>query len=528
VHWEGQPIAVVVAETSAAAREAAALVRAEYTVTKSSVDFEGSEQDAQPQPNDSFFPRGATRGDAEAALATAQVSLDLRYTTPQHSHNALEPHSTIAVWDGDRLTVHDATQSIDWFRTHLALRFSVPRTNVRVLAPVVGGAFGGKFQIWPGTILAALAARATQRPVRLVLSREAVYRTVGGRTPSIQRVALGADRDGRLTSLLHTSVTRASEIGGTFEQVTSASQHLYAAENILARHDRVQLDLLPSTFTRAPGEAIGTFALESAIDELAYELGMDPIKLRLRNDTAVDPIDGKKKFSHRKLPELYALGSERFGWHERDPEPRSTREGRWLVGTGVATAFHPALSMPVNVTVRLSADGSVLVRCAFQEMGMGAATAQAQITADALGVPFDAVRVEYGDSDLPMGPAAASSVQTASTAASVLQACEELKQTLKSMAGKTGGDSHEEILRRANVPHVEAKIGSETRLGRIAGRARFAGVALGRRVRHRQGDQREDGGQPGARRHRDGPGPGDGRGDPRRPAQRTHHEPQTV
>ncbi|MDX3458544.1 xanthine dehydrogenase family protein molybdopterin-binding subunit [Streptomyces sp. ME02-8801-2C] len=473
VHWEGQPIAVVVAETSAAAREAAALVRAEYTVTNSSVDFEGSEQDAQPQPDDPFFPREAKRGDAEAALATAQVSLDLRYTTPPHSHNALELHSTIAVWDGDRLTVHDATQSIDWFRTHLALRFSVPRTNVRVLAPFVGGAFGGKFAMWPGTILAALAARATGRPVRLVLSREAVYRTVGGRTPSIQRVALGADRDGRLTSLLHTSLTRTGRVGGHFEQVTSPAHHLYASENILARHDIVRLDLLPNTFMRAPGESIGTFALESAIDELAYELGMDPIDLRLRNETVVDPIDGKKKFSHRKLPELYALGAERFGWHERNPEPRSTREGRWLVGTGVATAFHPGLSMPVNVMVRLSADGSVLVRCAFQEMGMGAATAQAQITADALGVPFDAVRVEYGDSDLPMGPAAGVSVQTASTAASVLQACEELKRTLKSMARKTGGDGHEEILRRAKVPHVEAKIGSETRLGRIAGRARF-------------------------------------------------------
>jgi xanthine dehydrogenase YagR molybdenum-binding subunit len=473
VHWEGQPIAVVVAETSAAAREAAALVHAEYRVTESVVDFEGAEQDAQPQPNNSFFPRGAKRGDAEAALATAQVSLDLRYTTPPHNHNALEPHATTAVWDCDRLTVHDATQSIDWFRTHLALRFSVPMTNVRVLAPFVGGAFGGKFAMWPGTILAALAARATSRPVRLVLSREAVYRTVGGRTPSIQRVALGADRDGRLTSLVHTSVTRTGKVGGHFEQVTSPSSHLYASENILTRHDIVRLDLVPNHFMRAPGESIGTFALESALDELAYELGMDPIELRLRNETSVDPIDGKKKFSHRRLPELYALGAERFGWHDRNPEPRSTRDGRWLVGTGMATAFHPGLSTPVNVTVRLSADGSVLVRCAFHEMGMGAATAQAQITADALGVPFDAVRVEYGDSDLPMGPAAGVSVQTASTAASVLRACEELKQTLKSMARKTGGASNEEILRRAKVPHVEAVIGSETRLGRIAGRARF-------------------------------------------------------
>jgi xanthine dehydrogenase YagR molybdenum-binding subunit len=473
VHWEGQPIAVVVAETSAAAREAAALVRAEYTVTKSVVDFEAAAEDAQPQPNNSFFPRGATRGDAEAALKTAPVALDLRYTTPPQNHNALELHATTAIWDGDRLTVHDATQTMDWFRTHLALRFGVPMTNVRVLAPFVGGAFGGKSAIWPGTILAALAARATGRPVRLALSREAVYRTVGGRTPSIQRVALGADRTGNLTSLVHTSITRTGRIGGTFEQVTSVSQHLYAAETILARHDLVQLDLLSNTFMRAPGEAIGTFALESAIDELAYELGIDPIELRMRNETAVDPIDGKKKFSHRRLRELYALGAQRFGWHERNPEPCSTRDGRWLVGTGVATAFHPALTMPVNVTVRLSAGGGVLVRCAFHEMGMGAATAQAQITADALGVPFEAVHVEYGDSALPMGPAAAGSVQTASTAAGVAQACEQLKQKLNAMARKTGGGSNEEILRRAKVPYVEAVVGSETRLGRIAGRARF-------------------------------------------------------
>ncbi|MCX5264963.1 xanthine dehydrogenase family protein molybdopterin-binding subunit [Streptomyces sp. NBC_00199] len=235
----------------------------------------------------------------------------------------------------------------------------------------------------------------------------------------------------------------------------------------------MRLDLVPNHFMRAPGEAIGTFALESVLDELAYELGMDPIELRLRNETAVDPIDGKKRFSHRKLPELYALGAERFGWHDRNPEPRSTRDGRWLVGRGMATAIHPGLSTPVNVTVRLSADGSVLLRCAVHEMGMGAATAQAQITADALGVPFDDVRVEYGDSDLPMGPTAGVSVQTASTAASVMQACEELKQTLASMARKTGGGSNKEILRRATVPHVWAVVGSETRLGRIAGRIRF-------------------------------------------------------
>ncbi|MFC4507727.1 MULTISPECIES: xanthine dehydrogenase family protein molybdopterin-binding subunit [Streptomyces] len=479
VHWEGEPIAVVIAETSAAAREAAALVHAEYSVVNSVVDFAAAEEDAQPQPNNPIFPRGAKKGDAEAALAAAPVTLDLRYTTPPHNHNALELHATTAVWDGDRLTVHDATQSIDWFRTHLALRFGIPMTNVRVLAPFVGGAFGGKFAMWPGTVLAVLAARAIGRPVRLVLSREAVYRTVGGRTPSIQRVALGADRAGKLTALVHTSITRTGRVGGYSEPVTSQSQHLYAAENILVRHDVVQLDLLPNTFMRAPGEAIGTFALESAIDELACELGIDPIELRLRNEPAVNPIDGKKKFSHRMLYEAYTLGAERFGWYERNPQPRSMRDGRWLVGMGVATAYHPALTLPANVTVRLSADGSVLVRCGFQEMGMGAATVQAQIAADALGVPFEAVRVEYGDSALPMGPTAGGSPQTASVGASVVQACEELKRSLKIMARKTGGEGYEAILRRANVPHVEARVGSETRLGRIAGRARFL-VPFGR------------------------------------------------
>ncbi|MFJ6728461.1 xanthine dehydrogenase family protein molybdopterin-binding subunit [Streptomyces sp. NPDC091281] len=473
VHWEGQPIAVVVAESSAVAREAAALVRAEYSAAESVVDFEAAEKDARPQPNNPFFPRGATSGDAEAALAAAPVALDLRYTTPQQNHNALELHAATAVWDGDRLTIHDTAQSIDWVRTHLARRFGVPMTNVRVLAPFVGGGFGGKSALWPGTVLAALAARATRRPIRLVLSRESVYRTVGGRTPSIQRLALGAERDGRLTALVHTSVTRSSRIGGPFEQVTSVSQHLYAAGNILARHDLTRVDLLPNTFMRAPGEAIGSFALESAMDELAYELGIDPIELRLRNETDADPLDAKRKWSHRRLPELYALGAERFGWYDRDPAPRSTRDGRWLVGTGMATAFHPALTLPAHVTVRLSDDGGVLVRCGFQEMGMGGATAQAQITADALGVPFEAVRVEYGDSALPVSPPAGGSPQTASIAAAVVRACEELKGRLDAMARRTGGGTEAEILRRAGKPYIEAAVGSNTRLGKIAGRARF-------------------------------------------------------
>ncbi|WP_410670103.1 xanthine dehydrogenase family protein molybdopterin-binding subunit [Amycolatopsis sp. cmx-4-68] len=474
VHWDGQPVAVVVADTLDAAREAAGLVTVTYETLPSTVDFAAEEKNAKPQKSNMIMSGGAKKGDAEAALAAAPVSLDLRFTTPTHHHNAIEPHATTAAWDGDRLTVHDGTQSIDWVRTHLALRFGVPAANVRVIAPFVGGGFGGKGMVWPGTILAALAARATGRPVRLMLTREGVYRTVGGRTPSTQRVALGAGTDGRLTALVHTSVTRTGRVGGGPEQVTSQSKHLYAAENILVQQNLVELDLISNTSMRAPGESIGTYALEASIDELAYRVGVDPIELRMRNEPAVNPIDGKK-FAHRMLREAYAQGAERFGWADRTPEPGSMRDGRWLVGMGVASAYHPSWQFAASVTVRLSVDGTVLVRCGFHEMGMGGATAQAQIAADALGVPFEAVRVEYGDSTLPVSPGAGGSMQTASIANSLLAACEKLKRELDTLAKRSGsiGESPTTILAKAGVPSVEAAIGSDTRFGRVAGQLKF-------------------------------------------------------
>ncbi|MEV1115910.1 xanthine dehydrogenase family protein molybdopterin-binding subunit [Actinosynnema sp. NPDC049800] len=477
VHWDGEPIAVVVAETLAAAQEAAALVRVEYETSDAAVDFAAAEPGAWPQPDSPLTQGEAGKGDAEAALAVAPVAVDLRFTTPQHQHNAIEPHATTAVWDGDRLTVHDSTQSIDWFRTHLAVSFGVPTENVRVLAPFVGGAFGGKGSIWPGTVLAALAARATGRPVRLALTREGVYRTVGGRTPSIQRVALGATRDGRLTSLVHTSTSRIGHVGGIPEQITEQSRHAYAADNLLTRQLLVQLDLVSNAFMRAPGAAIGSFALESAIDELAYELDVDPVELRMRNEPDVNPLDGRE-FARRRQREVYARGAARFGWHERSPRPGTTRDGRWLVGTGVASAYHPSYQFPADVTVRLSADGTVLLRCGFQEMGMGAATAQAQVAADALGVPVDAVRVEYGDSALPPSPGANVSIQTASIAGAVLEATAEIKRSLSALAERTGGDSPAEIIRNAGVPHVEAAVGPETPAGRMTGSERFMAMMM--------------------------------------------------
>ncbi|WNV84013.1 xanthine dehydrogenase family protein molybdopterin-binding subunit [Umezawaea sp. Da 62-37] len=503
VFWNGQPVAVVVANTPYAAHEAAALVRVTYDELPSTVDFHAEAPNAAPQPSSMIMPSGADKGDAEAALAAAAVSVDLRFSTPMHHHNAIEPHATVASWDGDRLTVHDAAQAITWLQKHLAQKFSVPAEGIRVIASFVGGGFGGKGMIWPGTVLTVMAARATGRPVRMVLTREGVYRTVGARTPSVQRVALGADADGHLTSLIHTSVTQTGYVGGMPEPVTSQSRYLYAADNILLKQDVVRLDQVANTPMRAPGEAIGTYALEVAIDELAHKMRIDPIELRMRNEPKTDPLHGKK-FSQRRLREAYARGAEQFGWADRTPEPGSMRDGKWLVGMGVATAYFPQLQLGANVVVRLSVDGTVVVRSGFQEMGMGGATAQAQITADALGVPYESVRVEYGDTTMPIAPMAGGSAQTASIAASLLTACEKLKKSLLGLAKKSGsspldgrkfeeltardgglyvggvgvggvgvGETYAEILARAGRPSIDASVGSDTKLGQLAGNLKF-------------------------------------------------------
>jgi xanthine dehydrogenase YagR molybdenum-binding subunit len=496
VSWNGQPIAVVVAETPHAAHEAAALVHATYDVQPSTVDFHAEVPNAEVQASSLILPAGGSKGDAEAALVAAPVSVDLRFTTPMHHHNAIEPHATTAVWDGDRLTVHESAQNVIWIRKHLAHKFSVPAEGIRVLAPFVGGGFGGKANVWAGTIITALAARMTGRPVRMLLTREGVYRTVGGRTPTVQRVALGARADGHLTSLIHTSVTQLGKVGGMAEPVTSQSRYLYAADNILLKQEVVRLDQVSNTSMRAPGEAIGTYAVEVAVDELASKLGMDPIELRMRNEPETDPLHGKK-LSHRRLREAYARGAELFGWADRSPEPGTTRDGKWLVGTGVATAYHPSFQLRANVTVRVSVDGQVLVRCGFHEMGMGGATAQAQIAADALGVPFESVRVEYGDSALPLSPGAGGSTQTASIASSLLAACEKLKKSVLDLARKSDesplrgqriadlqardgglfrdgrGETYAAVLARAGIPSVDAVIGSETKLGDLTGNLKF-------------------------------------------------------
>jgi xanthine dehydrogenase YagR molybdenum-binding subunit len=431
VFYYGQPIAVVVAETVEQAEQAGTLVVADYEPAEAKTSFEAGKRDAV-EPNTILGePTTIVKGDADAALAAAPHKVDHVYRTPSFNHNAIELHATVAEWsaDGQRLTVYDATQYVAGTQHMLAKQFGLDRENVRVIAAFVGGGFGGKGTAWPHVPLTVAAAKVARRPVKLVLPRTGVYYTVGGRTPTEQRVALGATATGALTALVQTGITWASKHNDFIEPFTFPARHLYACDNIRLGQKVTYLDIVPNTFMRAPGESVGTFALESAMDELAHELGIDPIALRTQNEPDRDPTSGLP-FSTRHLPDAYRLGAEKFGWARRRSAPRTTRDGRILVGYGVATAYYPAYQFPSAARVTIRMDGSVVGQSSAHEMGMGTATVQAQNLADQFGLALDRVRFEYGDSRLPEGPVAGGSNSTISVGASIIAACDSIKKTM--------------------------------------------------------------------------------------------------
>jgi xanthine dehydrogenase YagR molybdenum-binding subunit len=431
IYYYGQPIAVVVAETLEEAEQAATLIAVEYAPLEAKTSFE-AEKGKSIEPSDILGePAAITKGDPDAALAAAPYKVDNVYRTPPFNHNAIELHATIAHWseDEERLTVYDATQYVAGTQHMLANQFGLPKDNVRVIASFVGGGFGGKGTAWPHVALAAAAAKVAKRPVKLVLSRAEVHHMVGGRTPTEQRVALGATDAGQLRALIQTGITWTNTHVDFAEPFTFPARHLYACDNIRLGQKVVYLDIVPNTYMRAPGESVGTFALESAIDELAHEIGMDPIALRMRNEPDADPTSGMP-FSTRNLREAYRVGAEQFGWARRKAAPRTTREGRHLVGYGVATAYYPAYQFPSAARVTIHTDGSAVGQSSAHEMGMGTATAQAQHLADQLGLPLERVRFEYGDSRFPEAPVAGGSTSTISVGAAVIAASDAAKRKI--------------------------------------------------------------------------------------------------
>ena len=311
------------------------------------------------------------RGDADAAFQAAAHRVDLRFTTPGYNHNAIEPHATIAMWDGDdKVTLYDSTQFTIGSANSIADVFGLKRENVRLFAPFVGGGFGGKGGLWPYTQLCVLAARVIGRPVRVALTREGVFRIIGGRTPSQQRVAVAADARGKFAAFIHEGVTAQSTDNDFPEQFSFPPRHLYRMDSYRIGQDVTEVNRVANTFMRAPGESIGTFAVESAIDALSYELKMDPVELRLRNEPETDPVSGHE-FSSRHLREAYRMGAEKFGWKNRPAKVRAQRDGEWLVGQGVATGTYPVYRMITAARVRINANGTALVQTSAQEMGMG-------------------------------------------------------------------------------------------------------------------------------------------------------------
>ena len=320
IFWNGQPVAMIVADTLERAEHAATLIKVEYTEQPANLSFAEGKAHLEIPKNIMGEETEVMRGDAEGALASAKFKVDHIYATPRHNHNAIELHATTAAWDGDKVTVYDASQYVRGEADSLATMFSVDKANVRVLAPFVGGGFGGKGTMWGHVQLCVLAAKVVERPVKLVLTREGVFRIVGGRTPSEQRVALAADEDGKLKSLIHTGITATSTTNDFAEQFSFPARHLYETQNLFISQSVMRLNTTANTFMRAPGESIGTFALESAMDELAYELGIDPVELRIRNDPERDPAKGTE-FSSRHFKEAYRLGAEKFGWANRPAQP---------------------------------------------------------------------------------------------------------------------------------------------------------------------------------------------------------------
>jgi xanthine dehydrogenase YagR molybdenum-binding subunit len=458
IHWNGQPIALVLADTHEQAQHAATLIVAEYAGEPAITSFAVAKSAARVPENILGEPSEIAIGNAEAALIGAAVSVDAIYRTPRHNHNAIELHAATLSWEGDRLTVHDATQMANNTAFTIAGVFWIKEEQVRIISPYVGGGFGGK-GLWWHQILAAAASRLIGRPVRIMLSREGVFRIIGGRTTTEQRVALGAKRDGTLAALIHTGVAAMTSHNNCPEQFTFPARHLYAADAIKVAQEVADMNMIANTFMRAPGESVGTFALESALDELAASMQLDPIELRRRIEPDKDPTSGHE-FSSRHLVEAYRRGAERFGWSERNPVPRARREGEWLIGMGCATATYPYYRMQgAAARITLTADGDASAAVATHEMGMGTATAQSQHLADRLGLPLDKVRFDYGDTDLPSGSVAGGSSQTASVGAAVIAAHEKLVDQLLKLAG------NDSPLAGLRADEVEARDGGLCRIG---------------------------------------------------------------
>ncbi|MFM0052209.1 xanthine dehydrogenase family protein molybdopterin-binding subunit [Caballeronia grimmiae] len=433
VRYSNEPVAVVVAETLEQARGAARFVDIRYEAAMPNADFERAKGSAyQPEK---MMGRAITtrRGDVDAGLRQGPARLDAVYTTPNEHHNPMEPHATLARWDGPKLTLYDSTQGVSGTRSAVAKFFGMRDDDVRVICPFVGGGFGCKGSAWSHVVLAAMASKQTGRPVKLVLDRPQMFGMVGNRPFTEQRIQVSARPDGTMTGMRHDVIATTSTFEDWTESSAIVTRMMYAVPNQSTSHRLVKLDVGTPTFMRAPGETSGSFALESAMDELAYRLGMDPLALRIKNYADMEPQD-KKPWSSKALLECYRAGADKFGWSRRSAAPRSMREGNTLVGWGMATATYPANRSEASAIARILPDGTAMVASGTQDLGTGTYTIMTQVAADALGFPLDYVRFALGDSSLPKAPVSGGSQSAASVSPAVQAASKQARDQLIAMA----------------------------------------------------------------------------------------------
>ncbi|MGW6057433.1 xanthine dehydrogenase family protein molybdopterin-binding subunit [Streptomyces sp. NPDC055189] len=492
VPHRGWYVALVVAESLEAAREGAAAVEVTYAGERHDVTLKADHPDAYVPQDEDGTSGEHTRGDAEDAFAAAPARVDVAYRVPPLHNHPMEPHAATAHWQDDHLTVHDSSQGATTVRDVLAGLFSLPKEQVTVVSEHVGGGFGSKGTPRPQVVLAAMAARMAGRPVKLVLPRRQLPAVVGHRSPTLHRVRLGAKEDGTLTSVIHEVTAHTSRVKEFVETAAAATRVMYPSPHARTTHRVVPLDVPSPSWMRAPGEAPGMYALESAMDELAVTLGIDPVELRLRNDTGTEP-DSSKPFSSRHLVECLREGARLFGWSERDPRPRSRSEGPVLVGSGVASATYPVVVAPSRASAHAYPDGSFVVRINATDIGQGARTVLAQVAADALGVPLESVRTDIGSSDLPNAPLAGGSSGTASWGWAVHEACTQLASRLAGQQGqqlppegvgatadtKGKADADSDYARHAFGAHF-AEVGVDTVSGEVRVRRLLGVYAAGR------------------------------------------------
>jgi xanthine dehydrogenase YagR molybdenum-binding subunit len=459
IHHYGEAVALVVATTFEQARAAANFVDVTYAVSPGSYDFAARQGQAYaPKTIRGLFATDTAVGDFEAAFAGAEVKIDQRYTTPYQFSQPMEPAACVARWNGENLTVYISSQIVSSARASLAATLRIRPQRIRVLSPYVGGGFGSKLGIHAETVLAALAARRLNRPVKVGMTRQQIFHLVGMRPMSSQRVQLGAGRDGKLVAIAHEANLYTSPEEEFAEQMATTTRSLYAAPNRVTRHRLTPLDLPWGEDVRAPGEAPGLMAVETAMDELADALGMDPMELRIRNEPTLDPERGVP-FSDRRLVECMREGARRFGWERRPARPATVRDGRWLVGYGMSAGIRLHFMAPTKASVRIGPDGIAVVRTDMTDIGTGTYTILTQVAADALELPIGRVRVELANSDFPESAGSGGSWGAGNTSNAVNNACRKLREKMRTAGSRIppeGFQADGEVMGMGDDPNYKA------------------------------------------------------------------------